>query len=168
MRSTAKALGAVFAIIILSALWGCNREKPLAMTGRPLPPVSLTDLGGEGVRLPGQYAGSLLVILFWEKSCHLCTGKMPRAEVLYRKYMDQGLVLLALNVGDSREAVEEVVSGMGITYPVLLDPGRVTEKKFGIRAFPTIFFVDRDGALSGRILGAVSISTLESMVEERL
>jgi peroxiredoxin len=168
MTGTARALCVIFAIIILAAPWGCSSEKPRATTGKPLPPVTLTDLEGKGVRLPGQYDGSLVVILFWEKGCPLCTREMPLAEGLYRKYMDRGLVLLALNMGDRREVVEEAVSGMGITYPVLLDPGRVTEKKFGIKGFPTIFFVGRDGVVSGKILGAVKISTLEGMVEERL
>jgi len=156
------------AMIFLAALAGCSRDKPLVKIGGPLPPVTVSDLKNNSVTLPADYAGSLVVVIFWEAGCPFCEKEMPLAEAVYRKYRDRGFALIALNVGDSRQKVEETVSAMGITYPVLIDPGERARKKYGIVGFPTIFFVEKDGIVTEKILGGVKTSTLDEMVAKRL
>lgn len=161
--------GAILAaMIILAALAACSRTEPRVKIGEPLPPVTVSDLKNNPVAFPAGYAGSLVVVIFWETGCPFCEKEMPLAENLYQKYRDRGFSLIALNVGDSRQEVEEAVSRMGITYPVLLDPERESKKKYGIVGFPTIFFVEKNGVVKEKILGGVKTSTLDDMVAERL
>lgn len=156
------------AMIFLAALGGCSRTEPRVKIGEPLPPVTVSDLKNNPVTLPADYAGSLVVVIFWETGCPFCEKEMPLAENLYRKYRDRRFSLIALNVGNNRQEVEKAVSRMGITYPVLLDPGEKSKRKYGIVGVPTMFFVEKDGVVSEKILGGVKAATLDAMVEKRL
>lgn len=157
-------------LLIVSALLlgGCDRAGPRVRVGEPLPETALTSLDGKKVSLPADYRGSVVVVLFWEKDCPYCAVEMPLSEKIYRKYGKSGFVFVALNVGNKKEDVQDAISGMDITYPVLLDPKAATRKKFGVRGLPTMFFVDREGVVTEKILGGLKTETLDSMVAEKL
>ncbi len=158
-------------LLIVSALLlmgGCDRAGPRVRIGEPLPEVALTSLDGKKVSLPAAYRGSVVVVLFWEKDCPYCAVEMPLSERIYRKYRESGFVFVALNVGNKKDDVEDAVSGMDITYPVLLDPGAAARKRFGIRGLPTMFFLDREGLVTEKILGGLTTEMLDAMVAEKL
>ncbi len=51
--------------------------------------------------------------------------------------------------------MKKVVAERGYTSPVLLDQsGEVAGKSFGVWGPPTVYLVDRQGQLVGRIVGA--------------
>lgn len=166
MRRLGNASFLFFLMVLL--LLGCTQQGPRVRIGQSLPAVELAGLDGEEVSLPTAFLGSFVVLLFWEKDCPYCAAEMPLSEAVYRKFRDRGFVFVAINVGNDRSEVEEAVSGMDITYPVLLDPKAATRKKFGVRGLPTMFFVDRQGVVKEKILGGLRAATLETMVEESL
>jgi peroxiredoxin len=43
--------------------------------------------------------------------------------------------------------VKPFIAQQGITYPVLLDPGRKVNTSFGIEGIPKTFVYDRDGKI---------------------
>jgi thiol-disulfide isomerase/thioredoxin len=109
-----------------------------------------------------------VVILFWEAGCFSCKREMPRLEGLYRKYREQGLLFVALNVGDATKDVTDVVLELDITYPVVLDPEEKTKRKCGIESIPATYVLDRQGRVTEKIHGVPGMEDLEGLVRERL
>ncbi|MDD1750570.1 MAG: redoxin domain-containing protein, partial [Methanothrix sp.] len=108
------------AIVLLFFLSGCARKEPPSIGMAP-PKFTLPDLTGHKITVPGDFSGKVIVIRFWIDSCKSCEKEMPEINRIYYKYKDRGLVVLAINVGQSKNAAETFATRLHLTYPVLLD-----------------------------------------------
>jgi peroxiredoxin len=90
---------------------------------------------------------------------------MKDVEEVYRATKDRGLVVLAVNVGQSRDTAAAFTSKIGVSYDVLLDPDSTVAKQYGVVGLPTSFVLGRDGTLRGKILGESDKAVFARMVE---
>jgi AhpC/TSA family len=74
-------------------------------------------------------------------------------EQIHRELRSEGLVVLAVNLGEKRDLVAAWVKSRGVTSTVLLDANREAEKSYQIAYTPTVFLVDRQGKLVGKAIG---------------
>jgi peroxiredoxin len=116
------------------------------------PAFSLRDLSGRTVAL-GDFRGRLVLVNFFATWCVPCREEMPALERLYRRYRDQGLVVLALSVRESAGEVGAFVQEFGLSFPVLLDGEAEAASRFGVRPIPATYLVGEDGTLRWRALG---------------
>jgi len=70
-----------------------------------------------------------------------------------RELKDQGLVVLAINLGEKRDLVAGWVKSRAVTSTVLLDAKGEVSKQYDIAYTPTVFLVDRGGRLVGKAIG---------------
>ena len=111
-----------------------------------LPDVSLPDVDREPVPLLS-FKDRVVILNFWTTWCHYCERERPALEALFQKYKRDGLVILAVNLGESEDQVSAYVARHGLSFPHLMDPGARAEEAFGIQATPTNYLVDRRGHL---------------------
>ena len=79
---------------------------------------------------------------------------------MYEEFKGKGFEVLLISFRESAETVKKVAAERGYVAPVLLDAsGDVTGKLYGVWGPPTAYFVDRNGRLIGRIVGARDWST---------
>jgi cytochrome c biogenesis protein CcmG, thiol:disulfide interchange protein DsbE len=122
------------------------------------PAFTLDRLDRDGQLAMADLKGKAVVVNFWASWCVPCRDEAPVLQRTYVRYRDQGLVVLGIDVNDFRQDARRFVERYGITYPVVYDGKGSTVGKWGVRAFPETFFVDRSGKLVGeRIAGAVDI-----------
>jgi thiol-disulfide isomerase/thioredoxin len=106
---------------------------------------TLADLAGKNWTLH-DLRGKVVLVNFWATWCPPCRKEMPDLDVLYKKFKDQGLVILA--VDDEEVAkIKPYLVEHPVTYPVLLDPGRKVNDGFHIDGIPKSFVYDRKGKL---------------------
>jgi hypothetical protein len=74
-------------------------------------------------------------------------------ERVHQELRDQGLVVLAVNLGERRELVAGFVKSRSVTSTVLLDANKEAEKGYQIAYTPTVFLVDRQGRMVGKAIG---------------
>jgi peroxiredoxin len=115
--------------------------------------------------VPGDFSGKVIVIRFWIDSCKSCEKEMPEINQIYNKYKDRGLVVLAVNVGQSRSAAEAFADKLHLSYPVLLDTDSSVTGLYGVKAVPFTFVVDRKGVIIKRILGETEKESFEKMIQ---
>jgi len=72
---------------------------------------------------------------------------------LYGEFSGQGFVVIGIAVRERQEIVKKYVKKHKMTFPVLLDVSGDVEKKYGVRAHPEHFLLNRDGVLMGKTLG---------------
>ena len=105
----------------------------------------LTDLKGKNWTLK-DLRGEVVLVNFWATWCPPCRKEMPDLETLYRRFEQQGLVILAIS-DEELSKVEPFIAEHQFSYPILLDPGRKVNEMFRIESIPKSFVYDRDGKL---------------------
>ena len=105
-------------------------------------PVSLGDLRGKPV-----------VLNFWATWCLACIYEMPFLQEIHEEYSGSGLVLLAINAGESQSQVEKFLQSNNLSLPVLLDTRGIVNQQYHIQWLPTTLFIDEDGVIQERRIG---------------
>ncbi len=123
-----------------------RREKILAARlAAPARPEAFTlkTLDGRPVSLDS-LKGKIVVINFWGIWCGWCVKEMPDLQKLHEKYAaDPDVAVLTIDNDDDPSDVPPWMKQRGFTFPVLFDDGYV--RKVGVHAFPTTWFLDREG-----------------------
>jgi len=79
---------------------------------------------------------------------------MPYLQEICEEWSGRGLILLTVDIGESSSKVNEFMQDYNLSLPVLLDIRRVVAQKYDITAIPTTFFLDKDGIIQEKIIGA--------------
>ena len=139
--------------------------EPLA-EGIPAPDWALPTLTGDTVRL-ADLRGKVVLLDFFYKSCAPCCAALPFLQSIHEKYKDRGVVLLGIDPYDDpvKDEMTEFIVKRSITYTVLFSE-RQLSSIYHIVAFPTLFFIDRDGKIAKVHRGYHP--TLEATIEEQL
>jgi cytochrome c biogenesis protein CcmG, thiol:disulfide interchange protein DsbE len=149
----------------LAVPWGVPRRAEAALRIGDLPPrVSLTDLEGRRIDIPATLKGQVALLHFWASWCPACRGEMRALESIYARHRGKGVLPCSIGIGEKRQSALSYLKGMTVTYPLLLDRGSATVKKFGISGIPTHCVLDRQGILRHRIHGEASEDGLDRMV----
>ena len=148
-----RVLTAILVILIVlgSITTACQSEAP--EVGKRAPDFQLNTLDGQPVSL-SDLRGKSVLINFWQIRCPPCRVEMPYIQQIYDEWSDKGLVLLAINIGESSSQAAEFMQQHNLSFPVLLDREGNIAQKYNIRGIPTSFFIDRDGIIQDMKIGA--------------
>ena len=154
-----KMLKAILVIMLISGLLitGCSAdsEPSTATIGKPAPNFQLQNLDGQSISLSG-LQGKPVLLNFWATQCPPCRSEMPYLQEIYNEWSDKELTLVAINIGESSAKVERFMQSQNLSLPVLLDTKQDVAQKYGIQYIPTTFFIDKDGIIQEKIIGAFS------------
>jgi cytochrome c biogenesis protein CcmG/thiol:disulfide interchange protein DsbE len=131
------------------------------------PDFALQTIDGRTVRL-SDYRDQVVLLTTWATWCPPCRAEMPDLEAYYRQHQGDGFVVLAVNSRENSDTVAAFLEEHDFTFPVLLDPGGVVAKNYGVRGLPTSFFIDRDGMVRGVWSGQLSPARLKEFVDPLL
>lgn len=127
------------------------------------PDFTVVDAEGEEVKL-SDYVGKPIVLNFWASWCSPCKSEMPEFNEAWEE-LDGEVQFLMVNMTDgARETVEsakEYVEGEGFTFPVLFDTQSEAAIAYSAYSLPTTYFIDAEGYLVARAVGAIDGDTLQ-------
>jgi peroxiredoxin len=179
-KPVVSSMGLLLALVLSGVLLaGCHQMVPLApdyagyaptlappLTQRPpgvgtsvgflAPDFKLNDLNGQEVRL-SDYRGRPVMLNFWTY-CAACKEELPYIQSAYddRASLAPELAVLAVNVTQQPDQVEEFVSYYGYTFETLLDPWATVASDYYVHKIPTTLFIDRNGIIQDVQVGAFS------------
>ena len=141
-----------------------------AQTTRPVitaPDFTVYDAEGNEVHL-SDYFGKPIVLNFWASWCGPCQMEMPDFQ---EKYLELGeeVAFLMINMTDGgRETVQtasEFIASKGYTFPVFYDTMGMAAGVYGAYSLPTSYFINAQGHVIARAVGAIDGETLQRGID---
>lgn len=140
----------------------------------PAPDFTLLDQFGNEHTL-SDYKGKTVFLNFWGTWCPPCRSEMPEIQSLYEAYGENQEDLVVLGIaapGSGQEGdaayITQFLEENGYTFPVVMDETAESFGRYGVRAFPTTFMIDKDGNVYGYVEGAMIGEIMESIVKQTM
>jgi thiol-disulfide isomerase/thioredoxin len=122
------------------------------LVGQPAPDVELPMLDGEEFRLRDQ-RGKIVVLDFWASWCGPCIQLMPEIDRVVGQYDPKDVLLVAVNLEETPEAVNATLERLGLKTTVALDRDGVVAHHYAAVAIPQTVIVDRAGKVARVFIG---------------
>ena len=162
--NTVLLISVIITTLVFSGLSaGCTPAQG-TQTGNLAPDFQLDSLDGQPVSL-SDFRGNPVLLNFWASWCGPCKSEMPYIQRIHEEWSGKGLVILAVDIGESSATVSEFVEKYALSFMVLLDIDQEVALKYNVRNIPTTFFIDKSGKIQDMKIGAFSS---EAEIERRL
>lgn len=116
------------------------------------PDFELTDIDGKTHRL-SEYRGKVLIVNFWATWCPPCREEMPSMQRAWGLLEQDGILMLAVNVGEDEDIIFQFMANYPVEFPLLMDRDSSVVGAWPVRGLPTTFVVDPEGRLAYRAIG---------------
>ncbi len=143
---------------------GAPRAAPLG-SGEPVPAYEAPALDG-GTIAWSDYRGKSVILSVWAPWCPHCQVELPVLDRIMKGYPDVDLTTIATSIDPAHPPTPEAfMSDRGLSFPVAVDDANGTlARAFGIQGFPTLYFVNSDGTVTGELEGEVDEATLRAAI----
>lgn len=131
--------------------------------GVKAPDFELNNLNGKPVRL-SQFKGKKVMLNFWATWCPPCKEEMPAIQKFYTERGDS-VQILAVNL-DPENNVKEFAEKLKVNFPILLDEDEEVISAYKILTIPTTFFIDEEGIIQNKFLGALNVEQMKKYTDE--
>jgi len=160
MRTICSAL-----LVVLMALsLGCNGgERTGVSPSDKAPQINGVDLSGQPLSLYS-IKGSVVLVNFWATWCAPCMQELPYLQGLYSNLKERGFHVVGVAVDDTVENVKEAQKEYGLTFPILIETGGTSKRRYELKGFPESYVLDaehrvllvqdpQDGVMVTKIVG---------------
>lgn len=135
------------------------------------PKLQGTTLDGDPFTL-SQLTGNIVVLNVWGSWCAPCRAETPDLVRLSRRFADRGVHFVGINTRDNPAAARSFVSKFNVPYPSVGDEdGRLLlnfRNVIPTAVVPSSVVIDGRGKVAARIIGRVTYSTLQGLLEDEL
>ncbi len=154
LHSLKRSVQTLVVLLLVSTLWGCGGEQTLTEMERKAvaPGYSLNDLYGDLHTLE-DLKGKPVILNFWASWCPPCVKEIPSMNRGWEKIKDEGIAMVAINVGESAATVIKFKEKHPVDFTVLLnEPGDIVDK-WAVRGMPTTYIIDPQGRVVYQAVG---------------
>src|SRR5262249_32519211 len=105
---------------------------------------------------------------FWATWCGPCRAELPDVQRTLQRYAPQGLVVLAVNSGDSAKSARRYLADLDVKLEVLADPDQDGSQEYRLEGMPTSVFIDANGIATRYHAGQISLNVMDSAAREAI
>ncbi|MDA1188499.1 MAG: TlpA disulfide reductase family protein [Chloroflexi bacterium] len=169
-------------IIILAALFsvlgfGLTNNDPVTGNSgatrveKPASDFSFETFDGGTFRL-SDHLGKPVVVNFWASWCPPCRDEAQVLEQAWRTYGSQDVVFVGVDIQEDATTGESdaraFLAQYGVTYPNGMDDNGSITIDYGVIGLPVTFFIDKNGVVARRWVGAITAAQLDLSVQALL
>jgi thiol-disulfide isomerase/thioredoxin len=143
--------------------------KPVSPHG-PIAPEIVSDTWLNSAPLTaGDLRGKVTVVEFWTFDCINCRNTIPQVRDWYDKYYSQGVVVIGVHSPElsfeyDLNNVKNAIHDLKIPYAVAIDNDFKNWNAFHVWAWPTIFILDKQGAIRFTHIGEGAYAEAEQTI----
>lgn len=132
---------------------------------QPAPEYSARLLGSEQEVTLASLRGQVVLLNTWATWCPPCREEMPDFEAVHKRYREQGLAVIGVNIdeGEADEEVTRFVQGMKIGFSIWRDPNNRFGKRFRVLGVPATLLIDREGMIVRRWQGPMDPGAVDNL-----
>jgi thiol-disulfide isomerase/thioredoxin len=99
-------------------------------------------------------AGKVTLIQFWATWCPYCRSDQPAVDAMVQEFENKGLLVLAVDVGESRKKVKQYLEKSPRLGKVVLTEDTNLAAWYAAKTYPYYVLIDRNGKIAGTLKGA--------------
>jgi thiol-disulfide isomerase/thioredoxin len=145
--------------LLLSAL--CVLAAPNAK--EPAPRFNATTTTGEKFT-NASIKGKVVLLEFWTTWCGFCADEAAFVDKIGRELADKGLILLAINVGESKKTVKKYLEQHPRNCKLVMMEDTNLAAMYQANVYPIYVVIDRDGFVAGTQRGAGGEEALRRLI----
>lgn len=146
----------LFAALLLPILASASAALPQTLTPvkdlPPAPDFTLQDMDGKNYRLSA-FRGQPVIVNFWATWCPPCREEMPSMQRAWKQLQPEGVMMLAVNVGESADTIFQFTANYPVEFPLLLDLDGSVLGQWPVQGLPATFVIDAKGRIAYRAIG---------------
>jgi cytochrome c biogenesis protein CcmG/thiol:disulfide interchange protein DsbE len=110
--------------------------------------VAALGAGPVGAAPPAGLApvdGKVVWVDFWASWCVPCRRSFPWMNTMHRKYGEQGLQIIAVNLDKDRAAADGFLAAVPAEFSLRFDPAGNLAREFEVQSMPSSYLLEADG-----------------------
>ena len=115
-------------------------------------PLAALTIGQDKIDF-NDYRGKVLLLDFWASWCGPCRQSFPWMNEIQAKYNDQGLVVIAVNLDQEKQAAADFLADVPAKFKIVYDPDGSSAEQMEVMGMPMSYLIDRQGHLRHRLIG---------------
>ena len=169
LRRVFIVMGIIIPIVWLLA-YGFNRDPRYIQSpliARQAPSFTLPLFGGGTIRHE-DLRGKVIFLNFWASWCLPCRAEAKTLEAAWQRYKDREVVFLGIDIQDTEQDARAFLKEFGITYLNARDASGEVAIEYDVWGIPETFFIDREGRITFKQVGALGMPTIMAKLDEAL
>lgn len=152
LRSKRWLMVGVELLLVAAVVFGAGAYQTRKhLKGRVAPDFELVDLSGQRVKLR-DFRHRKVLLHFFATWCGVCRLELPSLKGLQAHLGSREALVAIVEDSSDVEAVRRYAREHELTYPILLGSPEVL-RAYRVGAFPTNYYLDGDGTISGSTVG---------------
>src|SRR5256886_7387445 len=151
--------GTVFCVLLAAALSVFAGSK----AKEPAPRFNAKTTEGEKFT-NDSVKGKVVLLEFWTTWCVYCFEEAGLVDQINREFRDKGLIVLAVDVAESKKTVKKYLDQHPRTSRIVLTDDTNLAAMYEATVYPIYVVIDRDGNISGRQRGAAREEELRDLL----
>lgn len=108
--------------------------------------------------------GKVVLLEFWTTWCSFCAVEAPFVDKINHEFGGKGLLVLAVNVGESKKTVKKYLEQHPRTVKVVLTDDTNLAAMYAATAYPIYVAIDREGNIAATQRGAAGEEALRDLL----
>jgi thiol-disulfide isomerase/thioredoxin len=121
--------------------------------GQPAPHFRAKTTSGETFN-NDSIKGKVVLLEFWTTWCQYCHDEEPLVEQINREFAGKGLIVLAIDVAESKKTVKKYLEQHPRACRIVLTEDTNLAAMYQANSYPIYVAIDRDGNIAGEQRGA--------------
>lgn len=138
---------------------------PAIDTREPAPKFKAKTIDGE-LFTNDSIIGKIVLIQFWATWCQYCKSDQPAVDALVDEFADKGLIVLAVDVGESKRKVKQFLEKSPRSCKIILTEDTNLAAWYAARTYPYYVLIDARGKVVGEQKGAAGERGLRHLLRK--
>ncbi len=149
-------MSAVVALLVCGVAAGIDARQPM-------PAFRATTLDGQKYSNEA-VKGKVVLLQFWATWCQFCKGDQAALDTMAKEFAGKGLLVLAVDAGESKKKVKEYLAKSPRAVPVVLMEDTNLAALFAAKSYPLYVLIDPQGKIAGEQRGAGGEEALRDLL----